>query len=110
LTSGVHCFAAGPRPPAGLLSSPRCTRWRAASTSPAKVSPGLYDTIEARGIALEDDCADAALRDGGTHYAQRELAVLTGDTTPLLPRRDGALPLLTAEEEVELATLRSHRK
>jgi RNA polymerase primary sigma factor len=61
----------------------------------------LADRLEARGIDVTDDCGRHA--DGPTSYANAELATITGDALQLFLRDVRRHPLLTAEEEVELA-------
>ena len=61
----------------------------------------LADRLEARGIELSDDCGRQAAEP--VHYDNTELATITGDTLQLFLRDVRRHPLLTAEEEVELA-------
>ncbi len=61
----------------------------------------LQDELEARGIELRDDCG----RDGvqATRYRNDELAATTTDALQLFLNEARRYPLLTKEEEVELA-------
>jgi RNA polymerase primary sigma factor len=61
----------------------------------------LHDRIEARGIEVADDCGRATVP--AAHYNHDELALMTSDTLQLFLRDVRRHPLLTAEEEVELA-------
>jgi RNA polymerase primary sigma factor len=61
---------------------------------------GLYDEAEERGIELSDDCGRASK---GSTYVNGDLAVATTDALQLFLNEAGRWPLLTAEEEVELA-------
>jgi RNA polymerase primary sigma factor len=61
----------------------------------------LADRLEARGIEVSDDCGRAA--EPGPTYAIDELSNMTGDTLQLFLRDIRRHPLLSAEEEVELA-------
>jgi RNA polymerase primary sigma factor len=61
----------------------------------------LADRLESRRIDATDDCGRAA--DGPTSYANGELATMTGDALQLFLREVRRYPLLTADEEVELA-------
>jgi RNA polymerase primary sigma factor len=61
----------------------------------------LADRLEARGIEVSDDCGRSA--EPGPSYAIEELSSMTGDTLQLFLRDIRRHPLLTAEEEVELA-------
>ncbi|HYX89261.1 MAG TPA: sigma-70 family RNA polymerase sigma factor [Gaiellaceae bacterium] len=61
---------------------------------------GLYDDAEERGIEISDDCG----RDRkDSTYVNGDLAVATTDALQLFLNEAGRWPLLTAEEEVELA-------
>ena len=61
----------------------------------------LHERLEARGIEISDDCANDSAP--GAHYNNEELVVMTSDTLQLFLRDVRRHPLLTAEEEVELA-------
>jgi RNA polymerase primary sigma factor len=61
----------------------------------------LADRLEARGIDVSDDCGREA--DGPPTYANGELAAMTGDALQLFLRDIRRYPLLSAEEEIELA-------
>jgi RNA polymerase primary sigma factor len=61
----------------------------------------LADRLEARGIDVSDDCGREA--DGPPTYANGELATMTGDALQLFLRDIRRYPLLSAEEEIELA-------
>jgi RNA polymerase primary sigma factor len=61
----------------------------------------LHDRLEARGVELSDDCGHGPA--AGPVYNHDELAVMTSDTLQLFLRDVRRHPLLTAEEEIELA-------
>jgi RNA polymerase primary sigma factor len=61
----------------------------------------LYDRIESRGIELTDDCARADAVDAS--YANGELAATTTDALQLFLNEMGRYPLLTAQQEIDLA-------
>ena len=61
----------------------------------------LADRLEARGIDVTGDCGRES--QPGPSYAIDDLSVMTGDTLQLFLRDVRRHPLLTAEEEVELA-------
>jgi RNA polymerase primary sigma factor len=61
----------------------------------------IADRLEARGIEVTDDCGQTA--EPGPSYALDELSAMTGDTLQLFLRDIRRHPLLTAQEEVELA-------
>jgi RNA polymerase primary sigma factor len=61
----------------------------------------LADRIEAQGVDVTDDCGRES--EPGPTYAVDELSAMTGDTLQLFLRDVRRHPLLTAEEEVELA-------
>ena len=60
----------------------------------------LYADLDERGIELTDDCGHEA-RD--STYVNGDLAVQTTDALQLFLNEAGRYPLLTAQEEVELA-------
>jgi RNA polymerase primary sigma factor len=60
----------------------------------------VHERIEASGLAIEDDCGQDAEQDG---YTNGELAVQTTDALQLFFNELRKHPLLTREEEVELA-------
>src|ERR687898_1613257 len=67
----------------------------------------LADRLEARGVDVTDDCGRES--EPGPSYAIDDLSVKTGDTLQLFLRDVRRHPLLTAEEEVELAKRIEHR-
>jgi RNA polymerase primary sigma factor len=62
----------------------------------------LYEELEARHIDLADDCARRDTETEST-FVNGDLAVATTDALQLFLNEAGKWPLLTAEEEVELA-------
>jgi RNA polymerase primary sigma factor len=60
----------------------------------------VYERIEQRGIELTDDCGRESV---DVTYLNGDLAVSTTDALQLFLNEVGRYPLLTAEEEVELA-------
>ena len=60
----------------------------------------LYEQIDQRGIELSDDCG---LEREDSTYVNGDLAVATTDALQLFLNEAGRWPLLTKEEEVELA-------
>jgi RNA polymerase primary sigma factor len=60
----------------------------------------LHDELRSRGIELRDDCGREA---PPTEYRPEELAGATTDAMQLFLREAGRYPLLTREQEVELA-------
>jgi len=62
----------------------------------------LYDELETRGIELTDDCARV---EGESTFVNGDLAVATTDALQLFLNEAAKWPLLTADEEVELAKL-----
>jgi RNA polymerase primary sigma factor len=61
----------------------------------------LQDRIEERGIDVSDDCSNETT--APTHYNHEELVAMTSDTLQLFLRDVRRYPLLSAEEEVDLA-------
>ena len=61
----------------------------------------LQDRIEERGLELSDDCGRAGI--DPTSYSNGELASATTDALQLFLNEIRRYPLLTAEEEIELA-------
>jgi len=61
----------------------------------------LYAELDERGIELTDDCGNAQARE--STYVNGDLAVATTDALQLFLNEAGRYPLLTAQEEVELA-------
>src|SRR5213080_2947541 len=61
----------------------------------------LYAELDERGIELTDDCGNAQAKD--STYVNGDLAVQTTDALQLFLNEAGRYPLLTAQEEVELA-------
>src|ERR1051326_2704933 len=61
---------------------------------------GLYDQLDERGIEVTDDCGRETEQ---STYVNGDLAVATTDALQLFLNEAGRWPLLTAEEEVELA-------
>jgi RNA polymerase primary sigma factor len=59
----------------------------------------LYEEIERRGIELRDDCG----REAKPTYVNGDLATATTDALQLFMNEVGRYPLLTKEQEVELA-------
>jgi RNA polymerase primary sigma factor len=68
---------------------------------PNDEAQALADRLEARGIDVTDDCG--RISEPGPSYAIDELSVMTGDTLQLFLRDVRRHPLLTADEEIELA-------
>src|SRR5216110_215545 len=62
----------------------------------------LYDELDARHIDLTDDCARSET-DAESTFVNGDLAVATTDALQLFLNEAAKWPLLTAEEEVELA-------
>ena len=60
-----------------------------------------HERIEARGLEVTDDCGRRAA--GPTSYQNEELATMTSDALQLFLRDVRRYPLLSADEEVELA-------
>jgi RNA polymerase primary sigma factor len=63
---------------------------------------GLHERIDARGIELSDDCGKADTP-AATVYQPQELATNTTDALQLFLNEIRRYPLLTAQEEIELA-------
>jgi RNA polymerase primary sigma factor len=62
---------------------------------------GLYEQLDEREIDVSDDCGRTAEQE--STYVNGDLAVATTDALQLFLNEAGRWPLLTAEEEVELA-------
>jgi RNA polymerase primary sigma factor len=63
----------------------------------------LHQQLDERGIELTDDCGQAESSD--STYVNGDLAVATTDALQLFLNEAGRYPLLTADQEVELAKL-----
>jgi RNA polymerase primary sigma factor len=61
----------------------------------------LYEQFQERGIELRDDCGRSSAPD--TTYVNGDLATATTDALQLFLNEIGRYPLLTAQEEVDLA-------
>lgn len=61
----------------------------------------LFEELHERGIELRDDCGSSTFP--STEFTNGELASVTADTLSMFLREMSAYPLLTAEEEVQLA-------
>jgi RNA polymerase primary sigma factor len=68
---------------------------------PEDEAQGLHERLEARGIEVRDDCGNG--KPPGPEYNHDELVVMTSDALQLFLRDVRRHPLLSAEEEVELA-------
>src|ERR687895_261944 len=68
---------------------------------PDDEAQSLHERLEARGIEIEDNCGNGA--PPGPAYNHDELVIMTSDTLQLFLRDVRRHPLLSAEEEVELA-------
>jgi len=68
---------------------------------PDDEAQAVADRLEARGVDVTDDCGRAA--EPGPSYAIDDLTTMTGDTLQLFLRDIRRHPLLTADEEIELA-------
>ncbi len=73
---------------------------RAALLSPAEID-ALEDEVEARGIALEDDCGRSGVQP--TSYENGDVGGATTDALALFLSEVRRHPLLTAAQEVDLA-------
>jgi RNA polymerase primary sigma factor len=62
---------------------------------------GVHEQLEARGVEVTDDCGRADVPD--TTYSNSEMAVRTTDAMRLFLNEAGRYPLLTADEELDLA-------
>jgi RNA polymerase primary sigma factor len=61
----------------------------------------LHDQLEARGIDVRDDCGRSEV--AATRYTNAELSAATTDALSLFLNEAARYPLLTPEEEIELA-------
>jgi RNA polymerase primary sigma factor len=64
-------------------------------------SQALQERVEGRGVELSDDCANDVV--APAHYSNEELVAMTSDTLQLFLRDVRRYPLLTADQETELA-------
>jgi RNA polymerase primary sigma factor len=85
---------------AGCLELSRVNEFAAEHELDEDQVRALYDQAEERGIELSDDCGRESK---GSTYVNGDLAVATTDALQLFLNEAGRWPLLTAEEEVELA-------
>jgi RNA polymerase primary sigma factor len=68
---------------------------------PDEEALALADRLEARGIEVTDDCGRES--EPGPSYAIEDLSAMTGDTLQLFLRDVRRYPLLSAQEEIDLA-------
>jgi RNA polymerase primary sigma factor len=68
---------------------------------PEDEAQALHERLEARGIEVKDDCGNG--KPPGPEYNHDELVVMTSDALQLFLRDVRRHPLLSAEEEIELA-------
>jgi RNA polymerase primary sigma factor len=68
---------------------------------PEDEAQALHERLESRGIEIGDDCGNGP--QPGPTYNHDELVIMTSDTLQLFLRDVRRHPLLSAEEEVELA-------
>jgi RNA polymerase primary sigma factor len=69
---------------------------------PEDEAHALHERLEARGIEVADDCGNGG-KAPGPLYNHDELVVMTSDTLQLFLRDVRRHPLLSAEDEIELA-------
>ena len=84
----------------GCSISPSSPSSRRSSSSRTRAQ-ALADRLEARGIDVTDDCGRRA--EPGPTYATTSSSAMTGDTLQLFLRDVRRHPLLSADEEIELA-------
>ena len=84
----------------GCLSLSRLNEFVAEHELDEEQVRALYDEAEERGIELTDDCGRERKE---STYVNGDLAVATTDALQLFLNEAGRWPLLTAEQEVELA-------
>src|SRR5437660_3867817 len=96
--SNAALFAEGER--LGCLNLTRFNEFVAEHELDDEDVRGIYEQLDERGIEVSDDCGRQAEQ---STYVNGDLAVQTTDALQLFLNEAGRYPLLTAQEEVELA-------